>query len=195
MTNNIKKLSKYNQSVWYDYMRKAFLDSGELDKLVDLGVTGVTSNPSIFEKAITGSADYNEALRTLLEAGKSIEEIYESLVLDDIARAGDMLRSTYDETKGLDGYVSLEVNPKLAHDTEGTIIEARRLFSELNRPNVMIKVPATEAGIPAITTLIGEGINVNVTLIFSLRHYEAVAEAYIKGLESYSLLSKKGGPE
>lgn len=147
------------------------------------GVTGVTSNPSIFEKAIAGSADYDEAIRELAGLAYSDEQIYESLVLEDIQRAADLLRHTYETTNGLDGYVSLDVSPMLAHDTAGTIAAARRLFAALARRNVMIKVPATPAGIPTIETLISEGINVNVTLIFSLSHYEAVAKAYLAGLE------------
>jgi transaldolase/glucose-6-phosphate isomerase len=161
------------------------LDSGELQALVEAGVRGVTSNPSIFEKAIAGSKDYDRALHVLVDEGKSIEEIYETLVLEDIQRTADLLLPMYEESDGLDGYVSLEVSPTLAHDTQGTIAEARRLFAELERPNVMIKVPATQAGIPAIKTLIGEGINVNVTLIFALKNYEAVVEAYISGLEEF----------
>jgi transaldolase/glucose-6-phosphate isomerase len=166
------------------------LDSGELRALIEDGVSGVTSNPSIFEKAIAGSTDYDEALSRLVEEGKSVEEIYEILAIEDIQRTADLLRSIYERTEGLDGYVSLEVSPTLANDTTGSIEEAKRLYRQLDRPNVMIKVPATPAGIPAIEALVGEGINVNVTLIFSLSNYEAVAEAYIKGLES---LAQRGG--
>lgn len=181
----LHKLARLGQSVWYDNIRRALLDSGDLERLIDDGVMGVTSNPSIFEKAIAGSADYDDAIRKLVAGGKRAEAIYESLALEDIGRAADLLRPIYDETEGVDGYVSLEVSPALAHDTEGTLAEARRLFAALGRPNVMIKVPATAAGIPAIRTLIGEGINVNVTLIFSLATYEAVAEAFIAGLEDF----------
>ncbi|MEE8391972.1 MAG: bifunctional transaldolase/phosoglucose isomerase [Anaerolineae bacterium] len=186
----IHELTDLGQAIWFDFIRRSFLASGELQELVDQGVRGVTSNPSIFEKAIVGSADYDEDLQSLVEAGKSVEEIYETLALDDIRRAADILRPVHSETGGVDGYVSLEVSPTLAHDTEGTIAEARRLFAALDRPNIMIKVPATPAGIPAIETLIGEGINVNVTLIFSLAQYEVVAEAYITGLEK---LAAAGG--
>ncbi len=161
-----------------------------MESLINQGVTGVTSNPSIFEKAIAGSTDYDEALSRLVKEGKSVEEIYETLVIEDILRTADLLHPIYQRTEGLDGYVSLEVSPTLAHDTNGSIEEAKRLYRQLNRPNVMIKVPATPAGIPAIEALIGEGINVNVTLIFSLFSYEAVAEAYIKGLEN---LAVRGG--
>ena len=188
--HKLHMLSELGQSIWYDYIRRAFISSGELQNLVDQGVRGVTSNPSIFEKAIAGSADYDAALRPLVEAGKSVAEIYEALVLEDIGRAADILRPLYDESDGADGYVSLEVSPTLAHDTQGTVAEAQRLFAALGRPNVMIKVPATPAGIPAIETLIGKGININVTLIFSLAQYEAVANAYIKGLAK---LAASGG--
>jgi transaldolase/glucose-6-phosphate isomerase len=184
------ELANIGQSIWYDNIRRALLDSGEMQTLIDQGVTGVTSNPSIFEKAIAGSTDYDEALSQLVEEDKSAEEIYEILAIQDIQRTADLLSPIYGRTEGMDGYVSLEVSPTLAHDTEGTIEEARRLFHQLNRPNVMIKVPATPAGISAIETLIGEGINVNVTLIFALSNYEAVAEAYIKGLEK---LAEKDG--
>ncbi len=176
-------LSKLGQSIWFDFIRRSLITSGELQALVDKGVRGVTSNPTIFEKAIAGSADYDDDLNRLVGEGESVEEIYEVLALDDIVRAADVLRLVYDQTQGADGYVSLEVSPTLAHDTRGTVADARRLFAALDRPNIMIKVPATPAGIPAIETLIGEGINVNVTLIFSLAHYQAVAEAYIGGLE------------
>jgi transaldolase len=186
----LHELAGMGQSIWYDNIRRALLDSGEMQSLIDQGVTGVTSNPSIFEKAIAGSTDYDEALSRLVEEGKSVEEIYESLAIEDIQRTADLLRPIYERTEGLNGYISLEVSPTLAHDTTGSIEEAKRLYRQLDRPNVMIKVPATQAGIPAIETLIGEGINVNVTLIFSLSNYEAVAEAYIKGLES---LAKRGG--
>jgi len=179
----LHELGQLGQSIWYDNIRRALLDSGELKALVEAGVTGVTSNPTIFEKAIAGSTDYDEALHQLVDAGKSVQEIYEALALDDIGRAADLLRPIYDRTGAADGYVSLEVSPTLAHDTENTIAEARRLFGTLGRPNVMIKVPATPAGIPAIETLIADGINVNVTLIFSLAQYKDVAHAYIAGLE------------
>jgi transaldolase len=156
-----------------------------MTRLQELTAQGqaITSNPTIFEKAIAGSEDYDEDLRRLVSEGKSVDEIYEALVFDDIRHAADLLRPVYDQSGGGDGYVSLEVNPALAHRTAETISEAKRLFAALDRPNVMIKVPATPAGAPAIETLIGGGVNVNVTLIFSLGHYEAVAEAYLAGLE------------
>jgi transaldolase/glucose-6-phosphate isomerase len=181
--SRLKNLSDLGQSIWYDYIRRFFITSGELKTLIEEGLRGVTSNPSIFEKAINGSSDYDETIRRLVVTKKSVEEIYEELVLDDISRAADLLQPVYKSTQGVDGYVSLEVSPTLAHDTKGTIAEARRLFKVLARPNVMIKVPATPAGIPAIEELVASGININVTLIFNLDHYRPVAEAYLKGLE------------
>ena len=179
----LHQLAELGQSVWYDNISRGLLNSGGLQELVDLGVRGVTSNPTILNRAISGSDDYDDALFPLAAAGKSSLEIYEALVIEDIQRAADVLRPLYEESAGLDGYVSLEVNPHLAHDTAGTIAEAKRLYAALNRPNVLIKVPATPAGIPAIETLIGQGVNINVTLIFALDAYRAVAEAYIAGLE------------
>lgn len=184
--NSLKALLDQGQSVWLDYISREILNSGELKRLVEEdGVRGVTSNPTIFEKAISGSSDYDSTLRRVLDAnGKTdLMKLYEAVVVEDIQAAADVLRPVYEETDAADGYVSLEVSPHLAHDTEGTINEARRLRSEVNRPNILIKVPATPEGIPAIETLIGEGVNVNITLMFSMAHYEAVARAYIKGLE------------
>jgi transaldolase len=181
--NRFQALGELGQSIWYDYIRRYFLASGELDSLITEGLRGVTSNPSIFEKAINGSSDYDEEIQRLVQMDKSVEEIYEELVLEDISKAADLLLPIYESTKGVDGYVSLEVSPTLANNTDETISEARRLFGTLNRPNVMIKVPATQAGILAIEELIASGINVNVTLIFNLNHYRSVAEAYLTGLE------------
>ena len=183
----LHELAELGQAIWLDYISRSLIGSGELQKLVDRGLRGVTSNPSIFEKAIAGSADYDEDLNRLVRDGRSVAEIYENLAMADIRSAADVLRPVYEKSRGADGFVSLEVNPALAHDTEATIAEARRLFASLERPNVLIKVPATPAGIPAIETLIGEGVNVNVTLIFSLEQYEAVATAYIAGLEKLAL--------
>ena len=183
MTNRLKQLSKFGQSIWYDNIRRAMLTSGEFEELIAAGVLGVTSNPTIFEKAIAGSADYDSALKMYLDQGLDLDSVYENLVLEDIAVAADQLLPVFERTSGLDGYVSVEVRPTLANDTRGTIDEARHLFKTLQRPNIMIKVPATPQGIPAIETLIAEGININVTLIFSLKHYESVAEAYLSGLE------------
>ena len=171
------------QSIWLDFIRRSFLDSGELGDLVAKGLRGVTSNPSIFQKAITASTDYDAVVERLVGEGRSVNDIYEAIAIQDIRRACDILQPVYGRTDGLDGYVSLEVNPKLAYDTEGTVMEARRLSSLVDRANVMIKVPATPQGIPAIETLTGEGININVTLIFSLQQYEDSAMAYLRGLE------------
>ena len=180
---SLQQLTGLGQDIWLDYIHRLLITSGELRTMVDQGITGVTSNPSIFEKAIAGSSDYDEDLIRLAEEGKSAEEIYESLAINDIREAADALRSIYDKDRGANGYVSFEVNPNLAHDMESTINEAHRLFKMVERPNVMIKVPATSAGVKAIERLIGDGVNVNVTLIFSLDQYQAVAAAYIGGLE------------
>ncbi|MEC4811694.1 MAG: bifunctional transaldolase/phosoglucose isomerase [Scytonema sp. PMC 1069.18] len=186
--NPLQSLQNYGQSVWLDYIRRSLITSGELQRLVDEdGLRGVTSNPAIFEKAIAGSTDYNDTL-TALEQQKDMDamSLYEQLAISDIQNAADILQPVYEETKKRDGYVSLEVSPYLAHDTQGTIAEARRLWQVVRRENVMIKVPATSAGIPAIKQLISEGINVNVTLLFSQKTYEMVADAYISGLEAFA---------
>jgi transaldolase/glucose-6-phosphate isomerase len=183
--NPLLKLRTFGQSIWLDFLRRNLYVSGELQRMTEEdGLRGMTSNPSIFEKAIAGSHDYDDAIRALALEGRSVEEIYETLVVEDVQRATDIFRPIYDESEGRDGFVSLEVSPHLAHDTEGTIAEARRLWTAVNRPNLMIKVPATLEGLPAIQQLIGEGINVNVTLLFGLPRYRKVAEAYIAGLES-----------
>ena len=184
--NPLKQLLGQGQSVWLDYIRRDLIRGGELKRLVEEdGIRGVTSNPTIFEKAIAGSTDYDEALRAMLaqDPQADVEKLYEPLAIEDIQMAADVLRPVYDESEGADGYVSLEVSPHLAHDTERTISEAKRLRAAVGRPNVMIKVPATPAGIPAIEELIAAGLSVNVTLMFSMKHYEAVARAYIKGVE------------
>ncbi len=188
--SKLDQLAELGQAAWLDFIRRSFITSGELKKLVEKGLRGVTSNPSIFEKAIVGSDDYDEELFCLAKQGLTIDKIYEQLAVSDIQQAADVLRPVYDHTNGLDGYVSLEVSPDLARDTQGTIAEARRLFAAVNRPNVMIKVPATSEGIPAVRTLIGEGLNINVTLMFSLEQYDDVAEAYLEGLEK---LATQGG--
>ena len=190
MTNAIQELQKQGQSVWYDNIRRGLITSGELERLIEQGVTGLTANPTIFEKAISGSTDYDEALLELARTPMSAMDTYEALAIDDIGNVADLLRPVYDRTRGADGYASLEVSPALAFDSDGTVAEAERLFATLGRPNVMIKVPATPEGMPAIRRLIGEGINVNVTLIFSLEAYEQVREAYVNGLED---LSRSGG--
>jgi transaldolase len=184
--NPLKELRELGQSVWLDYIRRDLIRSGELKRLVEEdGIRGVTSNPTIFEKAITGSTDYDDALRALLakDPKTDVGKLYERLAIEDIQMAADVLRAVYDNTGGADGYVSFEVSPHLAHDTQATISEAKRLRAAVDRPNVMIKVPATPEGIPAIEALIAEGVNVNITLMFSMSHYEAVARAYIRGLE------------
>jgi len=185
--SKLAELEKLGQSVWFDFIRRSLITSGELKALIDKGVRGITSNPAIFEKAIAGSNDYDEAIEKLSQTSKSVNEIYETLAFEDIAMAADLLRKTYDTSGGIDGYVSLEVNPHLANETEKTIQEAIRLYETLGRPNVMIKVPATAAGLPAITRLIAAGVNVNVTLIFGLENYRAVADAYIAGLEKLAV--------
>jgi len=181
--SKLVELEKLGQSVWFDFIRRSLITSGELQNLIEQGVRGVTSNPAIFEKAIAGSNDYDEDIKQLIKTDKTVDEIYEALAFEDIGMAADLLRNVYDTSGGLDGYVSLEVNPHLADKTEKTITEAKRLFETVNRPNVLIKVPATLAGIPAIAGLIAAGVNVNVTLIFGLENYRAVAEAYLAGLE------------
>ena len=175
---------EHGQSFWYDNIQRSILTSGELQTLIDeYGVLGLTSNPAIFEKAITAGADYDRDIIALAQQGLDAEAIYEALAIADIQSAADLLEPIYEQTNGLDGYVSLEVSPLLAHDCEGTVQEARRLFKAVGRKNLMVKVPATPAGIPAIQTLIAEGVNINVTLIFSLEGYEAVARAFIAGLK------------
>jgi transaldolase/glucose-6-phosphate isomerase len=183
--NPLKELLEQGQSVWLDYIRRNLIRTGELKRLVEEdGIRGVTSNPTIFEKAIAGSTDYDDTLGELLVKNRKAEagSLYEHLAIEDIQMAADILRRVYDETGGADGFVSLEVSPHLAHDTERTISEAKRLRAAVDRPNVMIKVPATPEGIPAVEQLIAAGVNVNITLMFSMSHYEAVAGAYVRGL-------------
>jgi transaldolase/glucose-6-phosphate isomerase len=189
--NPLRALREQGQSPWLDYIRRGLLTSGELQRLIDEeGLMGITSNPAIFEKAITGSQDYTAAIAALETEHLDAMALYERLVSEDIRQAADMLRPVYEETQGRDGYVSLEVSPYLARDTEGTIAEARRLWQVIQRPNLMIKVPATPEGIPAIQKLISEGININVTLLFAQEVYRQVAEAYLAGLEA---LAAAGG--
>jgi transaldolase len=182
--SRLTELEKLGQSVWFDFIRRSLITSGELTALIAKGVRGITSNPAIFEKAIAGSNDYDADIKQLGQSDKSVDEIYEALAFEDIGMAADLLKNVYDSSGGIDGYVSLEVNPHLANKTAETIKEATRLYETLGRPNVMIKVPATAAGLPAIAQLIGAGINVNVTLIFGLENYQAVANAYLDGLET-----------
>ena len=193
MNNNpLLELEAWGQSIWMDFIRREMITSGELQRLIsEDGVSGVTSNPSIFEKAIAESHDYDERIRDLIQKRMASNEIYESLTVEDIQGVADLLRPTYELTDGRDGYVSLEVSPKLAHNTAGTVAEAERLWSLVKRPNVMIKVPATQAGLPAIRQLIGEGLNINITLLFGLPRYREVTEAYLSGLE---ILAARGKP-
>jgi transaldolase/glucose-6-phosphate isomerase len=191
-TNPLKDLLNYGQSVWLDYIRRDLLTSGELKRLIEEdGLRGMTSNPAIFEKAIADSTSYSDILQSLRSrTDLDAKGRYEILAIRDIQDAADFLRSVYDSSKRRDGYVSLEVSPYLARDTQGTLAEARRLWKTVGRENVMIKVPGTAEGIPAFQQLIGEGININVTLLFSQEVYKRVAEAYIAGLEQ---LSARGG--
>lgn len=188
----LHSLMELGQSVWLDDIRRSYLLSGRLKGLIAQGIRGMTSNPSIFHRAIAGTAEYDRQMEDLACLGQSAYQIYEALILDDIGRAADQLRPVYDETGGADGYVSLEVSPRLAHDTRGTVAQAQRLFLTLGRPNVMIKVPGTPEGLPAVRALIAAGVNVNVTLLFSLPQYEAVLEAYMAGLED--LAAADGAP-
>lgn len=179
------KLQTFGQSIWLDYIRRDLIESGELRRLIqEDGLRGMTSNPSIFEKAIVGSRIYEADIQSMRSEGRSPQTIYESLSQRDVQGAADEFRAVYDGMGAGDGYASLEVNPHLAHDTQGTLVEARRLWRALNRPNVFIKVPATAEGLPAIQQLISEGINVNVTLLFGLPRYRQVAAAYIAGIEA-----------
>lgn len=183
--NPLRRLGELGQSVWMDFIRRGMIMSGELSRMIEEdGLRGVTSNPSIFEKAISESHDYDEAIQSLVRQGKTVEMIYQGLTVEDIQLTADLLSSVHEQTDGRDGFVSLEVSPHLAHDSAGTITEARRLWLAVNRPNVMIKVPGTPEGLPAIRQLIGEGINVNVTLLFGLPRYRQVADAYLTGLET-----------
>lgn len=190
--NPLKALIRFGQSIWFDYIRRDLITTGQLARLIeDDGLRGMTSNPTIFEKAFSSSPDYQKPLGELARrGGLDAKGIYETLAIRDIQDAADALRRVYDQTKRRDGYVSLEVSPYLAHKTKETIDEARRLWKAVGRENVMIKVPGTPEGLPAIRTLIGEGINVNVTLLFAQNVYEEVAEAYIAGLEDFA---KMGG--
>lgn len=185
--NPLLILESLGQSVWVDFLWRGPSYSNLLSKLIlEDGVSGVTSNPSIFEKAITDRDDYENSIIALAQKGLTSSEIYQRLTVEDIQHVAELLRPSYDRTDGADGYVSLEVSPLLAFDTSRTILDARRLWSLVDRPNTMIKVPATAEGIPAIRQLIGEGINVNITLLFGLSRYKEVLEAYLSGLEAFA---------
>ena len=184
MMNPINILQSYGQSIWYDNIQRRLLENGELAAMIAGDeIRGVTSNPSIFQNAIAKSHDYDAALVPMAHAGLGAEEIFYKLAIEDIRAAADLFLPLFQKSKGGDGYVSLEVNPYLAHDTQGTIREAKRLWQLVDRPNLMVKIPATPEGIPAISEVIGSGINVNVTLIFSLSRYAQVMEAFLTGLE------------
>jgi transaldolase len=193
MASAIARLNDFGQSPWYDNLARSLLQDGGLQRLIDDdGIKGVTSNPTIFEKAMAAGEGYDEELKACAEEGLSIEDSYWRLVVDDVGTAADMLRPVYDATGGGDGFVSVEVSPDLAHDTAGTISQAKDLFARLGRPNVMIKIPATHEGLPAIQANIGAGINTNVTLIFALSRHDEVIEAYLSGLEQ--LVADGGDP-
>ena len=182
--NHLVEIKQFGQSIWMDNLTRDMIQSGELKALVENGgICGITTNPAIFEKAMMGNAIYDADIEARVRAGLPIQKIYESLVFDDIRKACDIFKPIYDATDGLDGYVSIEVPPTIAHDTEATINEARRYYQEIGKENVMIKIPGTKAGLPAVEQVISEGINVNVTLLFSVDSYIETAWAYIRGLE------------
>jgi transaldolase len=184
--NSLKQLQDRGQSIWLDYIRRDLLTSGEFQRLVEEdGVHGVTSNPTIFDKAIASGTAYDDALRLLLstDPDRNAQLLFEKLEIQDLQMAADILRPVYDQTEGADGFVSIEVSPRLAYDTAASIAEAQRLWKAVNRPNLMVKIPSTVDGVQAVEVLIAEGININITLMFSLAHYEAVAQAYLRGLK------------
>src|SRR5947209_10970778 len=185
MTNPLLQLKALGQSVWYDNIDRSQLVSGQFKRLLDEdGICGVTANPTIFEKSISSGHAYDEQMNQLIREGKSTNEIYEALIIQDIRTVADILRPIYDSANRQDGLVSLEVSPDLAHDTEGTLSEVRRFWKMVDRPNLMIKIPGTPEGIPAVLQALTEGINVNITLIFSISTYRQVAEAFISALEA-----------
>lgn len=183
--NTLQKLAQLGQSIWYDNISRDVITRGELRKMVDEGLLGVTSNPTIFDKAISGSSAYDEQIKALVKENRTIDagKIIQALMVKDIQMACDVLRTVYDRTTGGDGFVSIEVTPNKARDTQATIEEVRELWSTVNRPNLMVKIPATREGLPAIEQAIAEGVNINVTLIFSVERYREVTHAYIAGLE------------
>ena len=191
--NNIQKLGELGQSIWYDNISRGVIKRGDLKKMVDEGLLGVTSNPTIFDKAISGSADYDDQIKDLVSANPNIDagEIIQALMVKDIQMACDVLKVAFDKSKGRDGYVSIEVTPNKARDTKATIEEVRELWKKVNRKNLMVKIPATKEGLPAIEQSISEGMNINVTLIFSVERYREVANSFITGLERRA---KEGKP-
>jgi len=190
--NPLRELEQQGQSAWLDFITRQFMTDGKLAKLINEdGLKGVTSNPTIFQKAISGGREYDTAISQLIREGKAAPAIFDTLAIQDIQNACDILRSVYDKTQGADGFVSIEVNPHLARDTQGTLQEARRLFRAVQRPNVMVKIPATQESLPAIEQALGEGININITLIFALERYQEVINAWLGGLER---LAKSGKP-
>ncbi len=187
MTNPLLELKALGQSIWLDDIDRGQLRSGLFQRLIDEdGLSGATGNPTIFEHSITHSTTYDEQMQHLLHEGKSPQEIYEALAMTDVRTVADLLRPTYERTNGQDGFVSIEVSPYLAHDTEGTLSEVRRFWETIDRPNLMVKIPSTPAGVPAIRQALAEGININITLIFSIENYRQVAEAYLSALEERS---------
>lgn len=190
LKNTVLQLAEFGQSVWLDYISRSIIETGKLKSMIDMGLRGMTSNPSIFNKAVSGAQEYDREIEKAYKSGKTILEIYDDLTVRDIRDAADIFKDVYEKTNGLDGYVSLEINPKLAYNTRKTIEEGKRLYEKVNRPNVMFKVPSTDEGFPAVEGLISECINVNITLIFSLQQYEETTKAYFRGLEG---LLQKGG--
>ncbi|MDP1853700.1 MAG: transaldolase [Candidatus Omnitrophota bacterium] len=184
VNTTIDELARFGQSIWLDNINRTMLENGSLKEMIALGLRGMTSNPSIFEKAVSSSSDYDKRIFELSGSKKTAFEIYDELTVRDIQDAADMFFTVYSQTKGLDGYVSLEVNPGLAHNAKETVKEVKRLYKKVNRPNLMCKVPATKEGCLAIEELTASGININATLIFSLEQYTDAAYAYLNGLES-----------
>jgi transaldolase len=183
MTRLQRLFSEQGQSPWLDNLKRGYITSGDLSRLIDEGIRGITSNPTIFQKAIAGQAEYDEQFRGLIERKESVDDAYWDLVIDDVEHALDLLRPLYDESGGGDGFVSIEVAPGLAHDTEGTCASARQLDDRITQPNLLVKIPGTAEGIPSIRQMISEGRSINVTLIFSIDRYDEVIEAYLAGLE------------
>lgn len=186
----IQELTEFGQSIWLDYISQSLFKSGRLKELIDLGVTGMTSNPTIFNDAVSSGADYDEKISRLSEGGKELFAVYDEIAVEDIREAADIFKPVYEHTGRLDGYVSLEIDPRLAMDANQSINEGVRLFKKINRPNVMIKIPATKAGCHTIEELLSQGINVNATLIFSLAQYTDTAWAFLKGMNRLSYVTK-----